>query len=144
MANTISFLRLDRRINYRSGLRFSILFFILHCFFFIRRKNIQAHKTCMVAALIVSALFLTSYLIYHYNVGSVPFTRQGWIRSVYFPLLLTHTVLAAVVAPMVLRTAFFAWKGRFPKHVRIARYTFPVWMYVSITGVLVYLMLYRL
>ena len=127
-----------------AGLNLTAAILIGAGFFFIRRKNIQAHKTCMVAALIVSALFLTSYLIYHYNVGSVPFTRQGWIRSVYFPLLLTHTVLAAVVAPMVLRTAFLAWKGRFPKHVRIARYTFPVWMYVSITGVLVYLMLYRL
>ena len=94
--------------------------------------------------LIVSGLFLASYLFYHYNVGSVRFTKQGWIRNVYFPLLLTHTVLAAVVLPMVLRTAFLAFKGRFPGHVRIARWTFPIWAYVSITGVVVYLMLYRL
>ena len=113
-------------------------------FYFIRTKNIGAHKACMVAALGVSTLFLTSYLIYHYNVGSVRFTKQGWIRNVYFPLLLTHTVLAGVVLPMVLRTAYLAFKGRFAKHVRIARWTFPVWMYVSITGVIVYLMLYRL
>ena len=113
-------------------------------FYFIHKKNIQAHKVCMIAALAVSAVFLTSYLIYHYNVGSVRFTREGWIRNVYFPLLLTHTVLAVVVLPMVLRTAFLAFKGRFPQHVRIAKYTFPIWMYVSITGVLVYLMLYRL
>jgi putative membrane protein len=113
-------------------------------FYFIRRRNIRAHKACMIAALAVSTAFLTSYLIYHYNVGSVRFTRQGWIRNVYFPLLLTHTVLAAVIAPMVLRTAYLALKGRFEKHASIARWTFPLWMYVSVTGVIVYWMLYRL
>jgi uncharacterized membrane protein YozB (DUF420 family) len=113
-------------------------------FYFIRSKNIPAHKACMIAALGVSAVFLTSYLIYHYNVGSIRFTKQGWLRTVYFPLLLTHTVLAAVVLPMVLRTAWLAFKGRFAKHVSIAKWTFPVWMYVSVTGVIVYLMLYRL
>ena len=112
-------------------------------FYFIRQKNIRAHKVCMTAALGVSALFLTSYLIYHYNVGSVRFTKQGWIRGVYFPLLISHTVLAAVVLPVVLRTAFLAFKGRFGNHVRIARWAFPTWMYVSITGVVVYLMLYH-
>ena len=112
-------------------------------FYFIKQKNIQAHKACMIAAMVVSAVFLTSYLVYHYNVGSVRFTKQGWIRGVYFPLLLTHTVLAAVVLPMILRSAFLALKGRFAKHVRIARWTFPVWMYVSVTGVIVYIMLYR-
>jgi uncharacterized membrane protein YozB (DUF420 family) len=112
-------------------------------FYFIKQKNIRAHKVCMVAAVVVSSVFLTSYLIYHYNVGSVRFTKQGWIRDVYFPLLLTHTVLAAVTLPMVLRTLFLAVKGRFPKHVRIAKWTFPVWMYVSVTGVIVYLMLYH-
>ena len=112
-------------------------------FYHIKQKNIQAHKVCMIAAMAVSAVFLTSYLIYHYNVGSVRFTKQGWIRNVYFPLLLTHTVLAAVALPMVLRTVFLATKGRFRNHVRIARWTFPIWMYVSVTGVIVYLMLYR-
>ena len=112
-------------------------------FYFIKQKNIPAHRMCMIAAMVVSTLFLTSYLIYHYNVGSVRFTKQGWIRNVYFPLLLTHTVLAAAVVPMVLRTAFLAAKGRFRQHVGIARWTFPVWMYVSITGVIVYLMLYH-
>jgi uncharacterized membrane protein YozB (DUF420 family) len=97
----------------------------------------------MIAAMAVSALFLTPYLVYHYNVGSVRFTKQGWIRNVYFPLLISHTILAAAVLPMVLRTVFLAVKGRFADHVRIARWTFPVWMYVSVTGVLVYLMLYR-
>ena len=113
-------------------------------FYFIRIRNIPAHKACMMAALAVSGLFLASYLFYHYNVGSVRFTKEGWLRTVYFPLLITHTVLAAVVLPMVLRTVFLSFKGRFASHVRIARWTFPVWMYVSITGVLVYLMLYRL
>src|SRR5262245_12295013 len=113
-------------------------------FFFIKRKNIRAHKACMIAALVVSTAFLTSYLVYHYNVGTVHFTKQGWLRSVYFPLLLTHTVLAAVVAPMALRTAYLALSDRFKAHVSIARWTFPVWVYVSITGVVVYIMLYRL
>ena len=112
-------------------------------FYFIRRKNILAHRACMVAALGVSGLFLTWYLIYHYNVGSVRFTKEGWVRSVYFPLLISHTTLAVVVLPMVLRTAFLAFKGRFPNHVRIAKCTFPIWMYVSVTGVVVYLMLYH-
>jgi len=112
-------------------------------FYFIKQKNIRAHKVCMVSAVTVSTLFLTSYLIYHYNVGSVRFTKQGWIRDVYFPLLLTHTVLAAVALPLVLRTVFLATKGRFGQHVRIAKWTFPIWMYVSVTGVVVYLLLYH-
>ena len=111
--------------------------------YFIKRKNIPAHKACMVAALGVSSLFLTSYLTYHYNVGNIRFTKEGWIRNVYFPLLISHTILAAVILPMVLRTAFLAFKGRFRNHVRIAKWTFPAWMYVSVTGVVVYLMLYH-
>jgi uncharacterized membrane protein YozB (DUF420 family) len=112
-------------------------------YYFVKQKHIRGHKVCMIAAMVVSALFLISYLTYHYNVGSVRFTKQGWIRNVYFPLLLTHTVLAALVLPMVLRTVFLAAKGRFGNHVRIARWTFPLWMYVSVTGVIVYWMLYR-
>jgi putative membrane protein len=111
--------------------------------YFIKRKNIAAHKACMIAALATSTLFLTSYLVYHYNVGSVRFTKPGWIRGFYFPLLISHTVLAAVVLPLVLRTAFLAFKGRFANHMRIAKWTFPTWMYVSVTGVIVYLMLYH-
>jgi putative membrane protein len=112
-------------------------------FYFIKQRNIPAHKVCMVAAVVVSSVFLTSYLIYHYHVGSVRFTKQGWVRDVYFPLLLTHTILAATVLPLVLRTVFLAARGRFANHVRIAKWTFPVWMYVSVTGVVVYLMLYH-
>lgn len=127
-----------------AALNFTAAVLIGTGFYFIKQKNIRAHQVCMIGALVVSGLFLASYLFYHYNVGSVRFTKQGWIRNVYFPLLLTHTVLAAVVLPMVLRTAFLAFKGRFPGHVRIARWTFPIWAYVSVTGVVVYLMLYRL
>jgi uncharacterized membrane protein YozB (DUF420 family) len=126
-----------------AGLNATAAVLVATGFYFIKQKKIHAHKVCMISAMIVSALFLASYLTYHYNVGSVRFTKQGWIRNVYFPLLLTHTVLAAVVLPMVLRTAFLAFKGRFLNHVRIARWTFPIWIYVSVTGVVVYLMLYR-
>ena len=112
--------------------------------YFIKKKNIRAHKVCMIAALAVSFVFLASYLTYHYNVGTVHFTKQGWIRGVYFPLLLTHTILAVVIVPMALRTAYLGLYNRFSAHVRIARWTFPTWMYVSVTGVVVYLMLYRL
>ena len=112
-------------------------------FYFIRKKDIRAHKVCMIAAFGVSVVFLTSYLVYHYNVGSVRFTKQGWPRSVYFPLLISHTILAAAIVPLVLRTAYLALKNRLFEHKRIARWTFPIWLYVSITGVVVYLMLYQ-
>lgn len=113
-------------------------------YYFIRRKNIRAHKTCMLSALLVASLFLTSYLTYHYHVGSVRFTREGWIRILYFSILISHTSLAVVIVPMALRTIYLGWTGRLEKHVRIARWTFPLWIYVSITGVVVYLMLYQL
>jgi putative membrane protein len=113
-------------------------------YYFIRKKDIQSHKRCMLAALVVSAVFLISYVIYHANVGSVPFGGSGWIRPVYFVILFTHVVLAVVILPMVLRTAFLGMQNRFASHVRIAKWTFPIWMYVSVTGVVVYLLLYRL
>ena len=111
---------------------------------FIRRRSIQAHRACMLAALVVSAAFLTSYLIYHYNVGSVPFRGTGWMRPVYFFILITHVVLAALILPLVLRTAYLAMQARFERHAAIARWTFPLWLYVSVTGVVVYVMLYHL
>jgi len=110
----------------------------------IKRKNIQAHKRCMIAALVVSMAFLTSYVIYHANVGSVPFGGQGWIRPVYFFILITHVILAIVIVPLVLRTSYLGLSARYDKHVPIARKTLPLWMYVSVTGVIVYLMLYHL
>ena len=112
--------------------------------YFIRNGRRAAHKACMLAALAVSALFLTSYLFYHYNVGSVRFEGEGWIRTVYLSILLTHTVLAAAIVPMILRTVYLAWHNRLVNHVRIARWTFPIWIYVSVTGVVVYLMLYQM
>ncbi|HET9217050.1 MAG TPA: DUF420 domain-containing protein [Terriglobia bacterium] len=113
-------------------------------FYFIKQRRVEAHKRCMVAAMVVSVAFLTSYVIYHAKVGSVAFTGEGWIRPVYFFILITHIILAIVIVPMVLRTAYFGFASRFDKHVRIARKTFPLWMYVSVTGVVVYLMLYRM
>ncbi|HEY6198899.1 MAG TPA: DUF420 domain-containing protein [Candidatus Binatia bacterium] len=113
-------------------------------YFFIRRGNVASHRRCMVAALTTSTLFLTTYLIYHYNVGSVPFSGRGWIRVVYFSILITHTSLAAVIVPLVLVTLTRALREDFVRHRRIARWTLPLWFYVSVTGVVVYWMLYRL
>ena len=98
----------------------------------------------MTGALVTSVLFLTSYLIYHARAGSTPFQSEGWIRPVYFTILLTHTVLAVVIVPMVLITLRRALKERFEAHRKLARITWPLWMYVSVTGVLIYLMLYHL
>ena len=111
---------------------------------FIRRQNIRAHRTCMLAAFSVSMLFLVSYLTYHYHVGTTRFTGQGWVRPVYFSILVTHTILAALVPFLALVTLSRAMKGHFPQHRRIARWTLPIWLYVSVTGVIVYLMLYHL
>jgi len=111
---------------------------------FIRQGRRGAHKKAMAAALAVSALFLASYLVYHAQVGSVKFQKTGWIRPVYFSILISHTILAACVAPMALVTVWRAWKGRFDRHRRLARITLPLWLYVSVTGVIVYLMLYHL
>jgi uncharacterized membrane protein YozB (DUF420 family) len=112
--------------------------------FFIRRRRIAAHRACMLGAFTVSVLFLVSYVIYHALAGSRPFTGQGMIRWLYFPLLLSHIVLAAAMVPFVLTTLYRALGGDFVRHARLARRTVPVWLYVSVTGVAVYLMLYRL
>ena len=113
-------------------------------YIFIRRGERQKHKACMIAALVVSALFLTSYLIYHAQVGSVPFTGTGWIRVVYFSVLIPHVILAAAVVPPILITASRGLSAKYDQHKRIARWTLPVWLYVSVTGVIVYLMLYQM
>ena len=110
----------------------------------IKRGRIRQHRAVMIAAVSTSALFLVSYLIYHAQVGSVRFTRTGAIRTVYFTILLTHTVLAAAIVPMVLVTLSRGLTGRYDPHRRIARWTMPIWLYVSITGVIVYVMLYQL
>ena len=113
-------------------------------YLFIRRKKVTAHKICMLTAFGVSSLFLVSYLIYHYQVGSMAFPGYGWIRSVYFTLLISHIILAAFIVPLALTTIYRAWSEQFDKHMRIARWTLPLWLYVSVTGVIVYLMLYQL
>jgi len=118
--------------------------FLTTGYIFIKRGRVSAHRFCMLGAFIVSACFLVSYLTYHYHVGSVPFAGQGVIRKVYFIILITHTAMAIVVVPLVLRTLWLAWKERFEVHRRMARWTLPIWIYVSLTGVIVYLMLYRI
>ena len=110
----------------------------------IRRGKIAVHKAFMISAFAVSSIFLVSYLVYHYRVGHVAFQGQGWIRPVYFTLLLTHTVLAVVIVPMILITLRRAWLARFDRHRVIARWTLPLWFYVSVTGVIVYLMVYQM
>jgi uncharacterized membrane protein YozB (DUF420 family) len=123
----------------------SISAVLLGCgYYFIRRRQIPQHRLCMTLAFMCSCLFLASYLVYHYNVGSVPFTGQGWIRPVYFTILITHIVLAAAIVPLALVTLYRAWRERFAQHRRIARWTWPLWMYVSVTGVVIYWMLYEL
>ena len=111
---------------------------------FIRRGDRQSHKRCMLSALAVSGLFLTSYVIYHVQVGSVPFKGTGWIRTVYFAVLIPHVILAAAIVPLILVTVSRGLSAKYDKHRRIARWTLPLWLYVSITGVIVYVMLYRM
>ncbi len=123
----------------------SVSAILLLCgYLFIRRKRIVAHRFCMLSACFTSALFLVSYLIYHYCVGSVPFKVEGWIRPIYFSVLISHTILAAAIVPLALITLVRALKGNFERHRRIARWTLPNWLYVSVTGVIVYWMLYWL
>jgi uncharacterized membrane protein YozB (DUF420 family) len=111
---------------------------------FIRRGHVVQHKRCMLAALASSTLFLTSYVIYHLHTGSRPFAGLGAIRVIYFAILLTHVVLAAVIVPLAIVTATRGLRSQFDRHARIARWTLPLWLYVSVTGVVIYLMLYQL
>jgi uncharacterized membrane protein YozB (DUF420 family) len=117
--------------------------FLLAGYVFIRQRRISAHRASMLAAVVASALFLVSYVAYHANAGSKPFPGTGPVRAVYFFILVTHIVLAAAIVPMVLMTLSRALKQRFDRHAVIARRTFPLWLYVSLTGVVIYLMLYR-
>jgi len=110
----------------------------------IRSGKRDLHKKLMLSAFTISTAFLISYLIYHYHAGHVPFQGQGWIRAVYFALLASHTILAIVIVPLILITIRRAWLERFDKHRLIARWTLPLWFYVSVTGVIVYLMLYQI
>ena len=117
--------------------------FLIIGYRFIRRKKILLHKICMLAAFTCSTVFLASYLYFHSRAGVVHFLGQGWIRPVYFSILTTHTILAGVIVPLVLVTLYRALTNQFDRHQRIARWTFPLWLYVSITGVVIYWLLYR-
>jgi uncharacterized membrane protein YozB (DUF420 family) len=110
----------------------------------IKRGEQDKHKRFMIAALITSAIFLTSYLIYHYHVGSVPYPHHDWTRPVYFAILIPHIILAAVMTPFILIAVLFAIREQFDRHRKLVRWVWPVWIYVSISGVIIYLMLYHL
>jgi uncharacterized membrane protein YozB (DUF420 family) len=118
--------------------------FLISGYILIRRGRRQLHRRCMLAALVTSALFLVSYLVYHFNTGSRPFPGQGPIRIAYFTILITHVVLAATILPLALTTTARGLWAQYDRHVRIARWTLPVWIYVSVTGVVIYLMLYQM
>ena len=109
----------------------------------IRRGRRDLHKRCMLAALTTSMLFLVSYVIYHLNTGSRPFPGQGLVRAVYFSILISHVILAAAILPLALTTTARGLLDQYDRHVRIARWTLPLWLYVSVTGVVIYLMLYQ-
>jgi uncharacterized membrane protein YozB (DUF420 family) len=109
----------------------------------IRARKIEEHRKVMIAAFTASSLFLVSYIVYHAQVGSVRFTRQGFVRPVYFAILISHVTLAAAVLPLAIITLSRGLKARYAQHRRIARWTFPIWLYVSVTGVLVYILLYQ-
>jgi len=111
---------------------------------FIRARNIVAHRACQIAALAISILFLASYLTYHFNHGTTRFQGTGLARPIYFTILTTHTILAMVIVPLVILTFYRAFRGDFVRHRKIAKITLPLWLYVSITGVIVYLMLYQI
>ena len=111
---------------------------------FVQRGQVARHRACMLGAFFVSTAFLVSYVAYHAEAGSVRFTQTGWPRALYFAVLATHVPLAALIVPLSLLTLWRALRGEFGRHVRIARWTYPIWLYVSVTGVMVYLMLYHL
>jgi len=137
-AELIRFLpTLNAMLNATSGILLTI------GFIFIRRRRVQAHRACMIAALVSSSLFLISYLTYHYHAGTTRFAGTGAARVIYFVILTTHTILAAVIVPFVLVTVTRALRGQFARHLRVARWTLPMWLYVSVTGVIVYFMLYH-
>jgi uncharacterized membrane protein YozB (DUF420 family) len=112
-------------------------------YIFIRNGQVAAHRRCMIAAFSTSSLFLLCYVIYHAQVGSVRFVRHGFVRPLYYTILITHVTLAAVVLPFAIVTLSRGLKAKYAKHRMVARWTWPMWMYVSVTGVLVYVLLYQ-
>ena len=139
MADYISYLpHLNACLNGTSAL------LLFSGYMFIRSRNVIAHRACQIAALVISLLFLASYLTYHYHHGATRFQGTGLARPIYFTVLTSHTILAIVIVPLVILTFYRAFRGDFSKHRRIARITLPLWLYVSITGVIVYFMLYQI
>ncbi|HYK20264.1 MAG TPA: DUF420 domain-containing protein [Pyrinomonadaceae bacterium] len=139
MPNYISYLpHLNACLNGASAL------LLFSGYTFIRSRNVIAHRACQIAALVMSLLFLASYLTYHYYHGATRFPGTGWVRPLYFTILTSHTILAIVIVPLVTLTFYRAFRNDFARHRRIARITLPLWFYVSITGVIVYLMLYQI
>jgi putative membrane protein len=128
---------LNATLNAISGVLLAIGYLL------IRARRIEQHRRCMIAAFIASSLFLVSYVVYHAQVGSVRFTRQGFVRPLYFTILITHVTLAAAVLPLAILTLSRGLQARYAKHRAIARWTLPIWLYVSVTGVLVYVLLYQ-
>ena len=126
--------------HFQASLNTAAAIFLGAGYYFIQRQNQNAHRNCMITALLISSVFMVSYLTYHAAVGYMPFAGQGLIRPFYFTLLASHVILAAVIVPMVLVTVFYAIKGDFNRHPRIARWTLPLWFYVSVSGVLIYIL----
>ena len=127
-----------------AGLNATSAFLLILGFIFIKQGAWTGHALCMCSALGTSTLFLISYLTYHYFHGATPFPGHGWIRPVYFAILISHTILALVTPPLAFTTLYHALRSRFDRHVKFAKVTFPIWLYVSFTGVVIYWMLYRL
>lgn len=113
-------------------------------YYFIKKKDEQRHKACMISALVFSSIFLAGYLIYHINFGSTKFPELGWVKTLYLVILVPHIILAALMVPMIVMTFFYAFQNKREKHKKIAKITFPIWLYVSVTGVIIYIMLYHL
>lgn len=126
-----------------AGLNTLCTVFLVSGFVCIRKRRIAAHRACMLAAVLTSVLFLVSYLTYHAQVGTTRFTAQGWIRPLYFTILTSHTILAAAIVPLVALVLRRALRREFPRHARLARWTLPLWLYVSVTGVVIYVLLYQ-
>jgi uncharacterized membrane protein YozB (DUF420 family) len=126
--------------HFQAALNASATLLLSTGYYFIRNRNARAHRFCMISALAISAVFMVSYLTYHAHVGYMPFTGQGMIRPVYFTMLASHVILAAVIIPLVLSTVFLAIRGKFDQHPRVARWTLPLWLYVSVSGVLIYIL----
>ncbi len=126
--------------HFQAILNASAALLLATAYYFIRHQNRSLHRNCMIVALVISAVFMVSYLTYHARVGYMPFNGQGMIRPFYFTLLASHVILAAVIVPLVLITVTYAIKGNFTRHPQIARWTFPLWFYVSVSGVLIYIL----